>query len=300
MLSRPRAVIDGVTICAGRGGAEQHRPDRDQSFAQRLDQVVGDVARVQRRHDQRVGAAGQPGVREDALAHLGVDRGVGVHLAVHLQVGIVAVQDGRRLAHLERRRVARGAEVGVRDERDLRRDAEALHLVGGEQRDLDDVFDGGIGVDMSVGDEDRSARHHQQGQRGQLAHAVALADDLADMPKMGVILADRAADHGVGVAAPQHHRADHGRARSAPRAAPGRATRHCAPSGSSSRSSIPGSGRRARDRPARHSRPGCSRRPRRSMRDCTTARRPIRIGLARPSSSAACTARSTRSSSPSV
>ncbi len=48
------------------------------------------------------------------------------------------------------------------------------------------------------------------------------------------------------------------------------------------------------------SRPACRRSPARSMRALITAGRPTRIGLTRRSSSAICTARSTRSSSPSA
>jgi len=54
MLRTPRAVTDGVRICAGPRRADQDRPDW-QRIRKHLDHLIGDVGGIEVRHDQDIG-----------------------------------------------------------------------------------------------------------------------------------------------------------------------------------------------------------------------------------------------------
>ena len=72
---------------------------------------------------------------EDALA----ERGVGVHLALGLQLGRPLLDQPQRLAHLARAGRVGRAEAGVGQERQARLEAEAAHLLGAEQGDVGEL-----------------------------------------------------------------------------------------------------------------------------------------------------------------
>ncbi len=96
----------------------------------------------------------------------------------------------------------------MRKQRHARRNAEAAQLVGCQQGDFRHLLGGWRPVDLRIADEDLPVGQHQHVHRGERLHIRPAADDLADEAEMFAIGADRAAKHGVDIAAPQQHRAD--------------------------------------------------------------------------------------------
>ena len=65
-----------------------------------------------------------------------------------------------------------------------------------------------VGVDVGVGDEHGAVGHHQRVHRRVGLDAAAQPDHLVDVVPVQVVRAEGAAQHAVGVAAVDHHRAD--------------------------------------------------------------------------------------------
>ena len=101
------------------------------------------------------------------------------------------------------------AEARMRQQRHLGLDAEAADLLGGEQRDLGELLGGRIGVDVGVGDEHR-ARWAASARSSRRRCATPMRRPITWSTKSQVqpVRAERAAQHAVGLAAVDHHRAD--------------------------------------------------------------------------------------------
>ena len=143
-------------------------------------------------------------------------------------------------------------------------------------------------------------RQHQRVHRGVGAHALAQADHLVDVVAVQVVRAERAAQHAVGVAHVHHHRADQ---RVAAAHLDLRVRLRHAPALGEAVVLLPvvaialvELGIDDVEVLAGHDAQAVALDALRS----STAGRPTRIGRASPSSTTTCTARSTRSSSPSA
>ncbi len=119
MLTMRRTVDDGVMMCTGLRRAEQDAADGDAAAGGHPQRVVGDVGRVDVRHDQQVGVrrrAASPGTRR---------RGSPFDSAESARISPSTARSGRRrddqlerIAHLLRRRRVGAAEARVRQQRD--------------------------------------------------------------------------------------------------------------------------------------------------------------------------------------
>ena len=94
----------------------------------------------------------------------------------------------------------------MRQQRDPRRHAEAAHLLGGEQRDLGDLGRIRILIDVGVAEEQLPLRQDQHLHGGEHARPRAQPDDAADVLQMAMVVADRAAEHRIGIAPMHQHR----------------------------------------------------------------------------------------------
>ena len=202
----PRAVTDGVTMCAGRVMPSNIGPTC-KPFAQHFGEIEGAVGGVQRRHDQQVRRALQARVREDAVANGFANRRVGVHLAFHVEIRCTLMQHAHRVPHLPRRRRIGVAEIGVADQRYLRLDAQSRDLLGGEQGNFHQFGCGRIRVYVGVGEEIGAGRQHQRAQRRDGADRL-LVDDIEHVAQVPGVLAVAAAQQRVGFAQLQHDGGD--------------------------------------------------------------------------------------------
>jgi len=80
MLRMPRAVTEGVRMCAGRDGPIRIGPT--EARRQDLDHLIGDVGGIEVRHDQDVGDTLQLRMRQDQFSRGLGKRGIALHLAV--------------------------------------------------------------------------------------------------------------------------------------------------------------------------------------------------------------------------
>ncbi len=99
-------------------GTDQDRADRHHP-GYRLDEIVGDVGGVETGHDEEIGGTVKGRGRHDPPPHLLGQRRVGVHLAVHLELGGERADAGEGLAHLEGGGGVAAAETAVGDQRHL-------------------------------------------------------------------------------------------------------------------------------------------------------------------------------------
>ncbi len=150
---------------------------------------------------------------QEAAADGSGQRGIAMHLAVAFRSrGRARTNRSRACAHLRVPTAGSDdAEAGVRQEGHLRRHAEALHLLGRHQGDLGQLLGAGLLVDVGVGDEQRGARAASARSSRRKAWRRALRPMmLCDVLEVGVVAADQAAHHGVGVAELDQQRGDHG------------------------------------------------------------------------------------------
>ena len=80
--------------------AQQDRADGDAIARRHLEQIVGDIRRIQIRHDQQIGLALQARSRECLHAQAFRHRRIAVHLAFHFQLRRQLLQQLARPAHL--------------------------------------------------------------------------------------------------------------------------------------------------------------------------------------------------------
>ena len=90
---------------------DQNRPD-GKRIGHNLDHLIGDVGRVDVRHDQHVCLAGQPRVRIDAIAERRQQSRFAVHVAIDLEFGRLRQNEIERRAHLVPRFAFVAAEIG--------------------------------------------------------------------------------------------------------------------------------------------------------------------------------------------
>ena len=182
--------------------AVDHRSDHRHA-AQRLHQPRGDVGRVQARHDQDIGRAGEAGERIGRLQELEVERHVGLHLAVILEVDLLGIEQADRLADTVDALDLAAAEVRERQEGDPRlvaHHARVLHHLLGDGGEL-------VGrrrlVDRGVGEEHRALARDDDG----VAHRYLADFDVDHTLDVGKALGETARDasHHAGGIARRHH-----------------------------------------------------------------------------------------------
>ena len=161
---------------------------------------------------EQVGVLRQTRIRELLVANAFRERRHRRASRLRPEIGRQRDDERQRIAHLLRRRRVGAAEARVRQQRDARRDAEALHLLGREQRHLGDLLGRGVAIDVRVADEELPSRQDQHLHRRERLHAAAKADHVANMLQVIRIVAAGPAQHRIGVAAPNQHRADQRRA----------------------------------------------------------------------------------------
>jgi hypothetical protein len=98
---------------------------------------------VERRHDQHIGRAGEAAERI-LLHHLHVERHIGVHLAIILEIHAALVEDADGLLHPLGTFAGRVAEGGVGKHRHPRLVAQAPGDTGGFLGDIGQFF--GLGM----------------------------------------------------------------------------------------------------------------------------------------------------------
>ena len=99
--------------------------------AQTLHQLVADVARLQIREDQHVRLAGNRAARALQFADGGNERGIRLHLAVHVQLRRLLMHQLHGVGNLVHVLMLRRALRGEGEQRNLRVDAEELCRAGG-------------------------------------------------------------------------------------------------------------------------------------------------------------------------
>src|SRR4051794_24449129 len=98
------------------------------------DQLVGGVGRLQLGEDEDIGRRFEAAPRIALLQDVLDDGGVGLHLAVDLQVRLLGLDDLHGAADFARRRVGIGAKVRKGEHGHPRHDAEAAGRTGGQGR----------------------------------------------------------------------------------------------------------------------------------------------------------------------
>ena len=195
---------------------EQDRANGDIAARRGLEQVVGDVGRIDIGKNQQVGVAAQGAVGHHLQTGLAVERHVAVHFAVDFQPWRLGAQQSERSAHLERAGMIAAAKIGVRQQRDLWLDAEAHHLVGCHDGNFGQFLGAGFVIHMRV-DQEHLASGKQQSVHAGIdryilrrprASPSALADDLVDIDQMYGGGSPGSANHAVDIAFVQQHRAD--------------------------------------------------------------------------------------------
>ena len=131
-----------------------------------------------------------------------------MHFAIHFQPRSAGLQQGQGLTHLHRRRLVAGAVVAVREQRRLRDQAEALHLLGRHHGDLGQLLRRGVVVDVRV------HQHHLPPGQDQPVHAgiglgaFAQANHLVDVMQVQGRGAPGATQHPIHLAGLEQHGAD--------------------------------------------------------------------------------------------
>ena len=126
--------------------------------------------------------------------------GIALHFAVDFQLRGGLTDELKRTAHFFGTVRGHGAEVGVRQQRDPGRDAEALDFFGAHQRALGNLLGSRIGVYIGIGDEQVLAAENQRVHCAGGVFGVAVADNIRNNIQMMAEVADRTAHHGIGVA----------------------------------------------------------------------------------------------------
>ncbi len=143
-------------------------------------------------------------MRQDQFARCFRQRGIALHLAIGLDLGVPLDEQVGGSTHLARRLGVVAAEVGMRDKRDLRLEIETLDMHRGLSRDIGQFLGRGIRAYLRIGDKICTLAGDHQRERGEIARPRQIADDFPDVPEMPHVAALDAAEHRVGFAT--HHR----------------------------------------------------------------------------------------------
>ena len=121
-----------------------------------------DCGGVQAWHDQDIRRSGQAAERINH-AQIHIERDIGRHFAVVLEIGRFVVQDGHRIADLRRQRAGRIAVIRVGQERDPRFMTDRARFFGALTGDPGKLLSSWAFVDGGVRDKDGPApRHHHR------------------------------------------------------------------------------------------------------------------------------------------
>ena len=140
-LTMPRAVTLGTSTCIGLRMPSSMGPSCSPSAAA-FSRLKLMLAASSLGKTSRLAVSVSGAVRHRPGADRRDQRGIGVHLAIHLQLRGAGADQRQRLAHLPGRGRVGGAEGGMRQQRHLRHDAEGLDLLGRQQGHLGDLLGG--------------------------------------------------------------------------------------------------------------------------------------------------------------
>ena len=145
----------------------------------------------------------------NSMSRIVVDRAASrAHFSLDREAGRLGEDDRQSIAHFLRGGCVRTSEARVRQQRNARLQAEALHFLGGEQRHLGDFIRIGVAVHVRVADEELPPGQDHHLHRRQRLHPFAQADDVADVRQVIGVETDRATQHRVRIATTDQHRAD--------------------------------------------------------------------------------------------
>ncbi len=205
---RQRGHVDQLGI-VGRERHDLHRPvepDQDRTDDGRathlLQQFGRDRGGMERRHDQHVRRSRQA-AEGICLPQFRIERDIGGHVAVILEIDAALVEDAHRALDMCRALARRVAEGGEGEQCHARLVAEAPRNPGGLDRDIGEILGVWHLVHRGVGDEHgAAARQHQR----HTHHAVAGfgIDAAAHVRERHREVAGDARDHGIGVAERDH------------------------------------------------------------------------------------------------
>ena len=180
MLTMPRAVTEGVSTCAGLAGPMRIGPIGSASAITRVNcSAVAPASRL-----GKISTFASPLSLQSTITRARATSDSAVSACISPSIsksGLRAADELQRLAHLARRRRVGGAEVGMRDQRDLRRHAEAPHMIGASEGEVGDFGRGGVVAHVGVGEEIDPGRRDHQRQRGEIGRARRQADDVLDV-----------------------------------------------------------------------------------------------------------------------
>ena len=182
--------------------------------------VVADVGGVEVGADEQVGAALEPRVWKQAVTDFLVECGVGVHFAFDLEIRRARADDFQGVPHLCRRGILMAAEIRMRKQGDLRFHAKQAQAQRCLQGRLGDLFGVRIELDVGIEEEEHAVVVDDAGHRRGRVHVRIQRQDVLDVAQFLVITANQAGQQGIGLAAPEHQRGNHRRARTHDRLGP--------------------------------------------------------------------------------
>ena len=153
MLTTPRAVTEGVSTWAGLAGPIRIGPTGSAS-ARIFVNWYAILAASRSGMIEHVRLALQARFRQLTRSRIISDkRRIGLHFAIHFELRCALADQRQRIAHLARRTGVGRAEIGMRQQRHLRLDAEAAHVLGAGDRHLGDLLRVRVRPHMGVGEE---------------------------------------------------------------------------------------------------------------------------------------------------
>ena len=196
----------------GFGDAHEDRAEGD-AFGHHAGDVVADVGGVEVRAHVQIGAALETRVREQAVAHFLVEGRIRMHLSFDLQIGRTLPHDLQSPPHLRGRDILVAAEIGMREQGDLRFDTEQAQSHRALQGGLGDLLGAGVELDVGIEEEKYAVVVEHAGHRRRGLHIDVERQDVEDVAQLLVIAADQAGEEGIRFAASDHQGGDHRRAR---------------------------------------------------------------------------------------
>ena len=170
--------------------AQQDGTNRHAITGCHLEQVVGDVGRIDIGHDQQVRIALEGCVRHHRSQGMGIQCGVTMHLTIDLKIRCTLSEQRERSPHFLRRLAVAAAEVGMRQQRSARLQTEAAHFFGGHDGDLSQLLCCGVFIHVGVDQHDLPIRQNQRIHCGVRIDTGALAQYLIDVVQVQVSTAE--------------------------------------------------------------------------------------------------------------